>query len=196
MSRRTGTLPVMRYGPHSDTVDRFLAALDDPAVRRRRVGPIPDDPHGACGRALFERALVARRVVAWDAARMTAASVAAPSQRGMAAGVALARVAADLLPDELYAHFTANPLGRLVERPGGSLAERCPCGMQLGERLVREVANRQPRPPRRVPAGPDCGHSVPALPTRDAVTVALGLVPSTASADWAAMLTLARRMAR
>lgn len=189
----------MRFGPHTDAVEAFLTALRDPVVRRRRVpprSPADDFPKSA---AVFGRVTLSRRDE-WDDARMTAARVAAPSQRHVAAGVGLALASADLLPDFLWEHFTQGPLGRLVERPGGPLAERCACGMQTGERLVRELRNQETNVDRRFahgPAsGPDCGHVVPALPSPDALAVAFGLVRRWDTPDWDRMLILAGRLAR
>ncbi|MFP5255753.1 MAG: hypothetical protein ACLGI8_07895 [Acidimicrobiia bacterium] len=187
----------MRFGPHSLQVEALLDALTQPALRRRgRRRGAPSPGEWRFSRVIYQRVLAADRLEMWDDARMTAALVAAPAQVSDAAGAALALVASDLIDDSTWRHFTDTPLARLVElrRPGGVLAERCPCDHQLGERLV---AAKLAGTAVEASAGPlaVCGCVTPSLPSAAAVEIAFGLVSSWEGPDWESLVDIAVRLA-
>ncbi len=187
----------MRFGPHSSHVDALLDALGDPAVRRRgRRRGAPSSGEWRFARVVYQRVVAADRLPAWDEARTTAASRAVPSQLNDAAGAALALVASDLIDDATWRHFTDTRLARLVglRRPGGVLAERCPCGHQLGERLV--AAKLLGTAAERT-AGPlaACRCVTSSLPSAAAVEIALGLVTSWEGPDWEPLVEVSARIA-
>lgn len=182
-----------RFGPHTEHVEQLLAALADPAVRRRGRRRHIDYAHEhQIARLVYERVRAAGRITMWDDARMAAAGTAAPAQVHDAAGAAIAIVASDLIDDATWAHHTNTPLGRLIEleRPGGPLAERCACGLQLGERLVAAkvadgVSTRTAQP---------CEHTTPTLPTKEAVQAALDLARTWTHGNWLDLLEVALRL--
>jgi len=188
----------MRFGPHTQQVDDLLAALVDPAVRRspgrrcRYALQIRPDLENATYRLVR----VAGRLDEWDDARMTAARIAVPSQADSAASADLAIVASDLIDDRTWDHFTAKtPLACRIEipRPGGPLAERCACGMQLGQRLVAAKAQRDDQ--QLALWVPPCLHTTPGLPTPEALGLAFGLVQAWESSDWGELVEAAQLLA-
>jgi hypothetical protein len=168
------------YGPHTAHVEALLAALADPAIRRRRLGTRSRTPlvHGSNHRtdhAVYVRVCAAGRLDEWDTARMAAAKQAVPSQRDDAAGAAMAVVASDLINDELWRAYTDTRLWAAVglERPDGGFSERCGCGHQLGERLAAATIAQENH---RYGEPPTCRCVTPSLPTAAAVEAAFGLV--------------------
>lgn len=184
----------MDFGPHTPHVAALFEALTDPAVRRSRRCRLYDiEPRPLVANAVYNSVVAASRLETWDAARMGAAELAVPSQRNHAASAALAIVASDLLDDAAWRYYTDTPLAHLVslERPGGPLAERCRCGVQIGQWLAATKVRSFP-PPRALVG---CAHTTPSLPTPEAVEIAWGLAATWDGADWVALVESSRSLA-
>lgn len=185
----------MMYGPHTAHVRLLLDALVDPVVRRSRRCRMDDiDCRPLVANSVYKSVVAANRPEMWDAARMRAAEVAVSSQRHHAAGAALAIVASDLITDSNWSYYTETPLARVVPivRPGGPLAERCRCNVQVGQWLAAARSADLPAPP----SVAGCDHTTPSLPTPATVEVACALVHSWDGPDWVALVETSRRLAR
>lgn len=189
----------MKYGPHSDHVEALLVALRDPAIRRRARGPLTSLwDMDAVAQTVYHRLRAAVRLQAWDDARVTAASVATPSHWQAASGAVLVLVASDLISDDAWDRYTDTSLARLIsiQRPAGPLSERCPCGHQLGERLLAaRVHGTDDASWARLEQWTECDHLVPSLPTIASLEIAKGLAPTWVGNDWYQLLRAARALA-
>lgn len=187
----------MRFGPHTAHVEVLLAALGEAAVRRS-PGRRRDDRNSRhdVETTTYRLVMAAGRLEAWDEACAVAAQAAVPSLAADAANAAGAIVASDLIDEEAWNHLTTTArLASLIHipRPGGHLAERCACGVQLGRRFV--AARTLPCSWQLRLDVPTCRHTTASLPTGEALDIAFALVRSSEHGDWDKLIEAAQVLA-